>query len=327
MPEVFALWRKPLPRTLPVQAFSPGPFSPRLFLGCVRAIPPEREARNRKPQRGLPAMRFFACQEDPGRGIMLGNPMAAVCVPRRKGRAGMKSFVCAAKAIVPILFAYVFVGIAFSLMMMKAGYGLVWIVLSSVFVYAGSMQIVMVTLLTAGAPLAVVAVTALFVNARHLFYGLSFLDEFRAVGREKGGWWRYPYMALTLTDEAYSVLCSLQTVPEGCDRHKVQFYVLLLCHLLWVASCTAGAALGGILNGNMAGIEFSATAFFTAVVVNQWKESRSHIPALVGLCSAVLFYFVAGPDGMILPALSLSMVTLLLFKNRIPAALPEDCHE
>ena len=58
-------------------------------------------------------------------------------------------------------------------------------------------------------------------------------------------------MALTLTDEAYSVLCSLKTVPEGCDRHKVQFYVLLLCHLLWVASCTAGAALGGILNGNM----------------------------------------------------------------------------
>jgi len=258
---------------------------------------------------------------------MRGNPKAAVTVPRRKGRNGMKSFVCAAKAMIPIVFAYVFVGIAFSLMMTRAGYGLLWVVLSSVFVYAGSMQIVMVTLLTAGAPLAVVAVTTLFVNARHLFYGLSFLDDFRAVGREKGGWWKYPYMALTLTDEAYSVLCSLKTVPEGCDRHKVQFDVLLLCHLLWVASCAAGAALGSVLDGNMAGIEFSATAFFTAVVVNQWKESRSHIPALVGLCSAVLFYFVAGPDGMILPALSVIMVTLLLFKDRIPAALPEDCHE
>ncbi len=238
----------------------------------------------------------------------------------------MKSFRFALKSIVPIVFAYVFVGIAFSLLMTSAGYGLPWVVLSSVFVYAGSMQIVMVTLLTSGVPLAVVAVTTLFVNARHIFYGLSFIDEFRSIGKKKGSFWKYPYMALTLTDETYSILCALK-VPQDCDKQKVEFYILFLCQMLWVVSCTAGAALSEALPLSLNGIEFSATAFFTAVVVNQWRESRSHIPAFVGLASAVLFYFLAGPSGMILPALSLSAVTLMLFRSKIPVNLPEDCHE
>jgi len=238
----------------------------------------------------------------------------------------MRSFTYAVRQFVPILLAYLFVGLASGLLLHQAGYGVIWAFLSALFIYAGSMQIVMVTLMTSGASLAVVAVTALFINARHIFYGLSFIDEFRAVGGRRGSRWKFPYMALTLTDETYSVLCSLR-VPEDCDRGKVEFTILFLCHMLWIVSCTLGAAVGELLPVDMAGIEFSATALFTAVVVNQWREARSHIPAVIGLVSAVLFYFTLGPDGMILPALSASVVALMFFKKKIPAGLPEDCHE
>ncbi|MCE5343342.1 MAG: AzlC family ABC transporter permease [Eubacteriales bacterium] len=238
----------------------------------------------------------------------------------------MKPFSYALKQVTPILLSYLFIGIASGLLLNQAGYGPVWAALSALLIYAGSMQIVMVTLMTAGVPLAVVAVTTLLINARHIFYGISFINEFRAIGREKGQRWKYPYMALTLTDETYSVLCSLR-LPAGEYRHKVEFTILFLCHMIWIASCTLGAVIGQALPADLTGIDFSATALFTAVVVNQWREARSHLPAVIGFISAIFFYFVLGPDQMILPALSASVVALLFVKKRLPTEELEGAHE
>ena len=238
----------------------------------------------------------------------------------------MKAFRFALRQIIPLIFSYLFVGIASGLLLHKAGYGPVWAFLSALLIYAGSMQIVMVTLMTAGVPLYTVAVMTLLINARHVFYGISFIDEFRNIGRQKHSFWKYPYMALTLTDETYSLLCSLK-VPETVDRQKVEFYILFMCHMLWVVSCTAGALLGEMLPVDMTGIEFSATALFVTVVVNQWLEAKTHLPAIIGLASAILFYFVLGPDQLILPALSVSVIALVLLRRKTTAAPLEVNHD
>ena len=247
-------------------------------------------------------------------------------LPRERGKRLVRTFRFALKQIVPLLFAYLFVGLASGLLLHKAGYAPIWAFCSALFIYAGSMQIVMVTLMTSGVPLYAIAVMTLLINARHVFYGISFIEEFRAVGRQKGSFWKYPYMALTVTDETYSVLCSLK-VPDDVSRPKAQFYILFLCHMLWVASCTAGALIGQMLPVDMTGIDFSATALFVAVVVNQWREAKSHLPAILGFASAVLFYFVLGPDQLILPALSVSVITLMLLKGRIAPTTPEVNHD
>jgi 4-azaleucine resistance transporter AzlC len=164
-----------------------------------------------------------------------------------------------------------------------------------------------------------VAVMTFFINARHIFYGISFIEEFREIGKQKHSFWKYPYMALTVTDETYSVLCSLEC-PEGINKQKVEFYILFLCHMLWIASCTAGALVGNMIPLDMTGIDFSATAFFCVVVVNQWRQSKSHLPALTGLISAVIFYAILGADNFILPALSVSMIFLVVSKDRMTAS-------
>ena len=53
------------------------------------------------------------------------------------------------------------------------------------------------------------------------------------------------------------------------------------------------------------------------MVVNQWREVDSHLPAIVGAISAVAFYFIIGADNFILPALSMSVVVLVLIKDRV----------
>jgi 4-azaleucine resistance transporter AzlC len=222
----------------------------------------------------------------------------------------MKTLRFAIKQIIPLIFSYIFVGIAFGILIHEAGYSVFWAFLSGVFIYAGSMQIVMVSLMTSGVPLFMIALMTFFINARHIFYGIGFVEKFRKRG------WKYPYMVLTLTDETYSVFCSIK-YPEDVDEEKADFYIALICHMLWVFSCTIGALMGEMLPVDMTGIEFSATAFFVTVCVNQWFQFDSHIPAITGLVSAVAFYFLLGADYFLLPALSVSLITLIIMKERI----------
>lgn len=78
-----------------------------------------------------------------------------------------------------------------------------------------ALQFVLVGFLSGGASLLSVAVMALSLGSRHMFYGLSFLDKFREMGK-KG-----LYMVFSLTDETYSLLCG--TRSSDADEKKLYF--------------------------------------------------------------------------------------------------------
>ena len=79
----------------------------------------------------------------------------------------------ALRLTLPVMCGYLFLGTAFGAVLAQAGFGVPWALAASALVYAGSLQFVMVPLMAAGTSLVTVALTALMVNARHLFYGLS----------------------------------------------------------------------------------------------------------------------------------------------------------
>ena len=221
----------------------------------------------------------------------------------------MREFRFALKQTFPIFFTYLFIGIAFGMMMSEAGYAPYWSVLMAVFIYAGSMQIVMVPLMTAGTPLPALAFMTLFINGRHLFYGIGFIERFRKMG------WRYPYMVLTLTDETYSILCSVQ-YEDGLDEQRADFLISILNQCYWVFGCLLGSCMGKYLHLSAEGIEFSATAFFLVVVVNQWMQAKNRLPALCGLGCALLFLLLLGPDRFLIPALTAATLVLVLLRDR-----------
>ncbi|MDO5690569.1 MAG: AzlC family ABC transporter permease [Tissierellia bacterium] len=207
-------------------------------------------------------------------------------------------------------FSYLFVGIAYGLLIAEKNYSLLWLISASVFIYAGSMQIVLISLMTSGVPLYLVALMTFVINARHMFYGIGFVDRFKRMGLA------YPYMVLTLTDETYSVMCNLK-YPKDVNEKTVDFTIAFGMHLLWVLSCVSGYLFGSLLPIDLTGIEFSATTFFICVVVNQWMTFDSHIPAITGLVSALVFLVTLGPDRFILPALSVSLIALVFLRDRV----------
>lgn len=210
----------------------------------------------------------------------------------------------------PIFFTYVFLGIAFGVMMSDAGYSALVCLASALFIYAGSMQIVMVSLLTAGAPLWTTAIMTLFINGRHIFYGVGFIDKYRKSG------WRFPYLVFSLTDETYSILCSIE-YDEGLDENRCNFLISLFNQSYWVLGCFVGGCIGNYLPIDLTGIDFSATAFFLIVVVDQLRKFKSKIPFAIGLISALVFYFILGADYFLIPALSVSLVTLVILRDYV----------
>ena len=222
----------------------------------------------------------------------------------------------------PVMAGYLVLGLGFGVLLQSKGYGLGWALAMSLLVYAGSMQYVAVDLLAGGASLIAAALMTLTVNARHLFYGISMVERYRDAGPAK------PYLIFALTDETYSLVCSGE-VPEGVDRRGYFFLVSLLDQLYWVAGSAAGALVGSLLPFDSTGIDFSMTALFLVVMTEQWRASRDHTPALVGLGVSLVCLVVFGADNFLIPAMIGITLALTLLRGPLQRSAQqeqEDAH-
>ena len=76
-----------------------------------------------------------------------------------------------------------FAGLTVGLLINDAGYSAIWAAVSGLLIYAGSSQILIVSLISSGASLFTIAVLTFFVSARHMFYGIGFVDKFKKMGK------------------------------------------------------------------------------------------------------------------------------------------------
>lgn len=219
----------------------------------------------------------------------------------------MKVFKKALVATVPVMAGYVVLGTGFGILLHSKGYGLIWSIAMSVFIYAGSMQYVAVDFLACTASLITVALTTFMVNARHLFYGISMIDEYKDTGAAK------PYLIFALTDETYSLVCNGY---DGDQKDKAKFYFLasIMNQCYWITGSIIGTLIGTILPFDPTGIDFSLTALFLTVFVEQWLTGNDHIPAIIGVVSAVLCLLIFGTGSFLIPTMIVISIALFVLK-------------
>lgn len=211
---------------------------------------------------------------------------------------------------IPVLCGYLFLGIAFGLLLNKSGYNFIWAFFISLFVYAGSMQFVLISMLGSGLGILSIVLMTLSVNSRHLFYGLSFIEKFKSMGKY------YFYMIFSLTDETYSLLCSLeQETPKKPD--KMYFIIAILDQSYWIIGSVLGSLAGNLITFNTAGIDFAMTALFVVIFIEQWLTVKNHYPAIIAGICGILSLLVFGPNRFILPSLIGTVFFLLLLKNKL----------
>lgn len=209
---------------------------------------------------------------------------------------------------VPVMTGYLFLGFGFGILMYQNHFSFLWSVTMSLFVYAGSMQYVGVSLLTGGAGILTTALTTLLVNARHLFYGISMVDAYKGAGKKK------PYLIFALTDETYS-LVSQAKPAEGMSRHSYCFLVSFLDQCYWVAGTALGALAGAFLPVNLEGIDFVLTALFVTIFVEQWLSTKEHLPALIGVAATVVCLLIFGRDIFLIPSMAVIALSLAMLRN------------
>ena len=221
-----------------------------------------------------------------------------------------KTFKIAFFDTIPVLCGYLFLGMAYGLLLQKAGYGVLWAFFTSLIIYAGSMQFVLISFIGGGISLLSIIIMTLSVNCRHMFYGLSFIEKFKKLGKKS------IYMIFSLTDETYSILCSLKNIPDT-DEKMHMFFVAILNHSYWILGSMLGCLIGEVIPFDTTGVDFAMTALFTVIFTEQWLSFKSHIPAITGIICGVVSLIIFGSDNFILPALLSTVFVLMLFKNTI----------
>ncbi|MBQ9071278.1 MAG: AzlC family ABC transporter permease [Clostridia bacterium] len=228
-----------------------------------------------------------------------------------------KTVLIALKKTLPVMAGYIVLGFGFGIICERAGYGILWALSMSLFIYAGSMQYVTVSLLTSGATLIASALTTLMVNARHLFYGISMVDKYKGSGCQK------PYLIFSLTDETYSLVCSGET-PDGVDFKRYSLLVSVFNQSYWIVGSLLGSLVGSLAKFNTAGVEFAMTALFITVFVEQWKSTKNHIPAILGVSLSLLCLLLFGSDKFLIPSMILISAALIIFRKKIERHGKED---
>lgn len=217
-----------------------------------------------------------------------------------------KTFIFALKKSLPVLFGYLFLGSAFGIMLYDAGYNWIWAIFISLIVYAGSGQFLLVNLLSTGASLPTVAVMSFLINSRHMFYGLSYIEKFKA------GKWRYPFMIFSLTDETYSVNSTFDKAPDGINDAKARYLIGLFDHIYWIIGSLIGSVAGQVIPLDFTGIDFSMTALFVVIFIDLLtkQKGRGKLVGAVGIFSAILCLIVFGKDSFILPTMVLIIAVM-----------------
>lgn len=221
-----------------------------------------------------------------------------------------KTFKAAFPYTIPVLTGYLFLGIAFGVLLSSKGYNVFWALLMSIIIFAGSMQFVAIDILTSPFNIIGTIILTLTINARHLFYGLSMLEKYKDMGKKK------PYMIFSLTDETYSLLCGINP-PENVDKNQFYLFIALLNQLYWIMGSVIGAVAGSLFKFNTVGIDFVMTALFVVIFVEQWEKTKNHIPAVAGIALTLISLLVFGTQNFIVGSMIAILIFLTLLRQQI----------
>ncbi len=210
----------------------------------------------------------------------------------------------------PVMMGYLVLGFAFGLLLVSFNYKWYLAPLMSIFIYAGALQFMAISFFNVKAGLVDIAIASFFINIRQSFYGLSLLKRFKKTNKFKH------YLIFGLTDETYALLTSVKD-----DEHlKKKYYYVFLTALnqsYWFIGSSAGAIIGSNINFNTKGLEFSLTALFVVLCIEQYKKLNNIFPFLLALFASLLALLFIPSDKMLVFSIVLALILMFSFKKRI----------
>ena len=219
-----------------------------------------------------------------------------------------KAFKTAFPYTVPIMAGYFFFGLTYGIYAKASGFSLLYPILLSVIIYAGSMEFLTITLLLSKFNPVQAFLLTLVINARHIFYGIAMLHKYKNLGLKKS------YIIFGLCDETFSINYSAK-IPEDVDKGYFIFFVTMLNHLYWVVSSIIGSLICNFIFFNTKGIEFVLTSMFVIIFIEQWLKDKDHTSSILGLIVSIFCLIIFGKNNFIIPSMLLIFTILTIFRK------------
>ena len=210
----------------------------------------------------------------------------------------MTDFLRGAKLATPIILGYLPVGFAFGVLAVQAGMTPVTVALMSLFVYAGSSQLIAAGLLGAGAGTAGIVLTTFIVNLRHMLMSAALTPYLKHWSKPLQAWFAYE-----LTDESFAANLG-RFYASGVNTGEA-LGCNLGSHIGWLAGSVLGAlfdsAIGDI---KPLGLDFALPAMFIALLLPHLAVPRRLLAVFAGGFLSLIFALAgAGQWNVVLATL------------------------
>lgn len=193
-------------------------------------------------------------------------------------------------------------GIALGILVMQAG--LPWWIAPalSIGIFAGSVELLLVSLLAATTPLITIAATVFALNFRHVFYAFSFPIDRVHKGLPRA------YSVYALIDEAYATY-SLMPREQLSSARIVTGQLAMQAY--WVLGGLVGVGIATVLPAPIEGFEFALYALFIVMTLNAVRSKRE-VPSVVLAGLAITLAILLVPDAALLAGLVIFTALLIV---------------
>lgn len=212
------------------------------------------------------------------------------------------------KSTIPVMMGYAPLGIAFGLYGISSGLPLWVMSLTPIFIYAGSVEFVLVAFVVTSASLVDVFIVSFLLNFRHFFYTMALLGEINQLKNRI-------YFIYALTDETFALL---KARKSNIDENKNLLFNLtaFLNQIYWFFGVNFGALLGSNLNISYKGIDFSLVALFAVLIYQIFKNNPNTKVLFLGFGCSIVGLFIFPERYFLFGSLIAGAAILLIFKKK-----------
>ncbi|MDD4599498.1 Inner membrane protein YgaZ [bioreactor metagenome] len=186
-----------------------------------------------------------------------------------------KEFLAGVKDTLPIMVGVFPFGLAYGIVAQSIGLTSGETLLMSLLVFAGAAQFISLPMFAEGAGMAMIALTALLINLRHLLMGMSLAPYMNGLSMPQKA-----FLSFGMVDESYAVTISrVQAIGYSA---AYQLGSNMICYVTWVVSTIGGILLGSRISNPLSwGLDFAMPATFLALLIPRLTDKRNLMVCLI----------------------------------------------
>jgi len=214
-------------------------------------------------------------------------------IEQQKEKAKSGGWLRGVSRALPITLGYVPIGFTYGVLAQKAGLSTFNTLAMSIFVYAGSSQLIAVGLFAAGAAPLSIILTTFIVNLRHMLMASALAPYLSRWKKRQLGIFAYE-----ITDESFALhsVEFTRVSPLGGPDPTESIALNLTAQVSWVLGSWLGLVVGGLITDiKFFALDYTLPAMFIALLMMQLKNRVQLMVAITaGIFAVVLL--LAGLD-------------------------------